>query len=420
MRLDAAPVDTRPAASTPSISQRLQVARFDPRPCDFPKPRISLLPDRLQLASPAGSGRRPSLHCPPHHFRHFARGRYALGAACRLAGVGAAGALLAPAYHCITMLDPAIALGAEVALYPLRADLSPDGERLAALFAACRTPPRALLATHYFGRLQDFSWLRQWCDELGMLLIEDCSHVLFSEHAQADGAGRHGHLVVSSPYKFFPSPDGGLLYSPDESRLADVITRAAPFTDELRGIKYSLEKQRASRKLTIEAIDDQLDALANSPLQRGNELISEYVTPSPLFSPSLAQTASLRSSRVITRISPVGEAIRRRQANYRRLAQALSALPNAAPLYRELAADDVPYMFPLRIAHPEPHFYWLKQLGVPIWRWDEMVVSDCTTAQDYRLRLLHLPCHQALRAEQIDWMVAAVEKTLRRPVRGVY
>lgn len=418
MNRDCPSLDTPSAKNASTFRHRLQVARFDPHPCGFPKPRISVLPDLLQLTSPVASARRASIHRSPDHFRHFSRGRYALGAAYRLAGIGTSGALLAPAYHCITMLDPALDLDAEIVLYPLRADLSLDYQQLDSQLAVCRTPPRALLATHYFGRLQDFSRLRKWCDEHGLLLIEDCSHVLFSEHAQVNGAGRHGHFVISSPYKFFPSPDGGLLYSPDENRLASVTTRPATLTDELRGIKQSLEKQCPASTLMVHAIDSQIDALGNRPLIRGGEQISEYAKPSPLFSPSLALVSSLRSSRLIARTSNLSKAIDRRQSNFHRLAQALSTLPNATPLYREIAETDVPYMFPLRINHPEPHFYWLKRLGVPVWRWDEMALSDCAVAQDYRLHLIHLPCHQSLTEKQMEWMIIALQKTMRQPTQG--
>ena len=67
-------------------------------------------------------------------------------------------------------------------------------------------------------------------------------------------------------------------------------------------------------------------------------------------------------------------------------------------------------MFPLYLEMPDPHFYYLMRLGVPVWRWDSIAVSDCPTANDYRMHLLHLPCHQSLDEKQMDWMIAAVRK----------
>jgi dTDP-4-amino-4,6-dideoxygalactose transaminase len=54
----------------------------------------------------------------------------------------------------------------------------------------------------------------------------------------------------------------------------------------------------------------------------------------------------------------------------------------------------------------------LKQAGLPIFRWDDMAVSDCAVATRYRSQLLHLPCHQSLSERQMDWMVSVVTQVL--------
>ena len=168
----------------------LEYCVFDPSPCHFPKPRVPVLPsafDRMGTAESTGRGDQRRLEGA---FLHFSHGRYALGEAYRLAGLDQNGTLMAPAYHCVTMLDPALALGADVQLYPLTAGLSPDPDKLDEVFARSVKPVRVLLATHFFGFVQDFSWLGQWCAEKGVTLVEDCSHVLFNEYYQAEGAGR--------------------------------------------------------------------------------------------------------------------------------------------------------------------------------------------------------------------------------------
>ena len=50
---------------------------------------------------------------------------------------------------------------------------------------------------------------------------------------------------------------------------------------------------------------------------------------------------------------------------------------------------------------------------VPVWRWDEMAVSACPVARDYRLRLLYLPCYLSLSGDEMDWLPAALSKVLR-------
>ena len=36
--------------------------------------------------------------------------------------------------------------------------------------------------------------------------------------------------------------------------------------------------------------------------------------------------------------------------------------------------------------------------------------TTCPIASDYRLHLLHLPCHQSLDDRELDWMIAAIQK----------
>lgn len=394
---------------------------FDPGPCRFPRPRVPVLPRGFE---PAGGddagfpGVSPSL---AGQGLHFSRGRYALGEAYRRAGLDGGGALLAPAYHCVTMLDPALALGAEILLYPLSTDLEPDLDALDTLTERSRRPVKALLATHFFGFVRDFSSLKQWCDTRGIVFVEDCSHTLFTERYQARGAGRYGQFVASSPYKFFPSADGGWLYTPDAATLASAVMQPAGWLAELRGVKQCLDAMRLPRVGTddIAALDGQLATLTGLAPAAGGDDCRRRPAQSSQYQVGAERTAALRGSRWLLGHSSVSTAIRRRQANYQRWLKAVAGLPGCRPLYPVLPEMVVPYMFPLYIDHPLPHFYWLKQLAVPVWRWDEMAVSACPVACDYRLHLLHLPCHQSLSDNEMDWLLAAVDKVLRAPVVGV-
>ncbi len=397
----------------------LDLARFVPEPCGFPKPRLSPLPDKPDLTSRNWRSVIPSYRAR-RHYRHFTRGRYALGEAYRLSDVSCDGALFAPAYHCVTMLDPAMALKADILLYPLQPDLSPDLAKLDELLTAYDKPVRALLATHFFGFAKNFIDLKTWCDEHRIVLIEDCSHALFTQAFQAPGTGIFGRFVSASPYKFFACEDGGLLFSPDARLLDTVNTRSAGWLPELRGIKRTIERSRSIGPTAsdIDVLDAQLANLSARPGVAGHEQIAPYLQPSSLYSADESGRASLFGSRCIVSVSSHNHGTSRRRSNYRRWAKAIADLPNCRALFPDLPEDCFPYMFPLHIAHPDPHFYWLKHLGVPVWRWDEMVVSDCAIAQDYRLHLLHLACHQSLTDPQMDWMIAAVQKTLRHPFPG--
>lgn len=393
---------------------------FDPLPCHFPRPRVPVLPRGFV---PAGADDAPLLRSASRltgQGLHFSRGRYALGEAYRRAGLDRDGVLLAPAYHCVTMLDPALALGSKVRLYPLTANLGPDPVALDELVSRSDRPVKALLATHFFGFVRDFSWLKQWCDARDIVFVEDCSHTLFTARYQAKGAGRYGQFVASSPYKFFPSADGGWLYTPDATALAGAATHSAGWLAELRGMKQCLDAARQPRvgAKDMAALDGQLAAFVGLTPEPGGDQRRQRPAQSVQYKTEAEATAALRGSRWLVGHSSVSATIGRRQANFRRWLQAVAGLQNCRPLYPELPEQVVPYMFPLYIDHPMPHFYWLKRLGVPVWRWDEMAISACPVALDYRLHLLHLPCHQSLTDDEMSWMTIALGKVLRMPATG--
>lgn len=393
---------------------------FDPATCRFPRPRVSVLPQDFERATRDDDELLREVGSLAGKGAYFTRGRYALGEAYRRSGLDGGGTLLAPAYHCVTMLDPALALGADVLLYPLNADLTPDRNELERLAERAVRPIKVLLATHFFGFVRDFSWLKMWCDIHSIVLVEDCSHTLYTERYQAKGAGRAGRFVASSPYKFFPSADAGWLYAPGLATAAGNLTQPANWVAELRGVKQCLDAVRRPRvgPTDLAALDAQIAAMAREMPVPGEDRRQQRRAQSPQYEVEAEHRSALCGSRWLIAHSCLSNAIRRRQVNYRRWLQAVAELPGCRPLYPELPEHVVPYMFPLYIEHPMPHFYWLKQLAVPVWRWDEMAVSACPVAANYRLHLLHLPCHQSLSEDEMGWMLTAVAKVISRPVSG--
>lgn len=347
------------------------------------------------------------------HFRHFIRGRFALREAYRLAGIGRGSALLAPTYHCFTMLDPALALDGEVLLYPLHADLSPDLAALDRLAYLSAAPVKAVLATHFFGIPQDFAELADWCRKRDIVFVEDCSHVLFTMNFCAPGCGSHGDYVISSPYKFLPGPDGGVLYARNARMLAGIGCRQPSLKDELRGIAQALSMakhfRRASSACNAEHLASEIAAINATEQPSGHTTRSSH-RYSPYYRPEKERLASLRFSRFIERHADLSAIAASRRANYHHWLNGVRGLTHCRPLYPQLLADCIPYMFPLIFETPDPHFHALMRLGVPVWRWDSIAVSDCPTANNYRLNLLHLPCHQSLSARDLDWMIAAITK----------
>jgi perosamine synthetase len=387
-----------------------EICRFDPTDCQFPRPRVPLLPTlRWSDLRAGGAGSVPRALLEGPGARRFARGRYALRAACQAAGIGPDGALLAPSYHCRTMLDPALALDGSVRLYALQPDLTPDLASIEALVADSRTPAKALLLPHYFGIEQPAAVMQAveaLCRRHGLMLIEDCSHAWQVAHKRQAQGLAPGRAIVASPYKFFACPDGGMLWA-DPSQLPPPSGTRAGLATELKAAAAQL----APRAALAPAVAGSANS-ATPGTARGAERHEFSDRPSGHYDPALADQDCLRVTRWIMRHSSPAAITRQRQTRYRQWLAAVAPLRGARALVPVLPPDCAPYMFPLLISRPDPDFFLLKQAGLPIWRWDDMAVSNCAVATRYRSQLLHLPCHQSLSERQMDAMVATVTQVL--------
>ena len=390
--------------------------RFDPSGCDFPKPRVPMLPpfSRNTLGYGPTSVQKSAMNGA--NLRFFSRARYALREAYRQCGVGPHGALMVPAYHCRTMLDPAIRLGAQIVLYPLHADLSPDLRALKTSLSACQQPVKALLLPHYFGFAQRTEPIAHFCGEHGITLIEDCSHALWpsaTPNTQDHKVGTRGRFCVASPYKFFPCEDGGVLWNNQEVAVAPAKQPQPANGQEMKSfVRSMMSACQPTAHPKIGALDADLKALTGKLARVGNDLPTLDQRTSSAYDLDDEHKPGLAWSRWVLRHSNLTRIAARRRAHYQQWAGAVAHLPYCRSLFPLLANDSVPYVFPLWISHPDPHFYVLKHLGVPVGRWDDMAISSCHTAANYRLQLLHLPCHQELSAHQMTWMTAAVRRAM--------
>lgn len=395
----------------------LEIARFDASGCRFPPAKVPVRAGLVGGALTLRGGQADRATVPSQRtFWHFQRGRYALRQAYRMAGVGPGRPLMAPAYHCRTMLDPAMVLSAPLLIYPVLANLQPDVpaiERLAVQARASGQSPAALLVPHYFGIAQPLADLVALCQALGLELIEDCSHALVLDDGirpgqTLPGIGQTARIGVSSPYKFLPSLDGGLLWA-DESVTAfpqGLVTRS--WQAELRGL-ISLGREWLQSPLPLPSPTAALWQDAAGP---GADAVVPDARPSADYHTGEQQHASLASTRWLMRHTRLDTMATLRRRRYRQWLGAVHGLPGCQPLHAALDETTVPYMFPLLLDDAWPAFHRLKHAGVPIWRWDQMAVSDCAVAASYRLRLLHLPCHQGLTDAQMDWMMSTLAEVM--------
>ena len=122
--------------------------------------------------------------------RLYARARHALWQGVQAIGLRPGDEVLVPAYHHGSEIESLIRAGLVCRFYEATATLAPDRAELEELLSPST---RALYLIHYLGFAQDASRWRRWCDEHGLLLLEDAAQAWL---ATCDGnpAGSCGDL----------------------------------------------------------------------------------------------------------------------------------------------------------------------------------------------------------------------------------
>lgn len=385
---------------------------FDTGPFGFPAPRVPITAP-LRRGALRGWGRPddalPAWGPKP---RFYSRARYALRDAFALSGVGPGGGALVPAYHCRTMLDPALALGAPVALYAIETDLSVNVADVARLLTRARQPIKAVLAPHFYGQAQDLGELAALCHQHGAALIEDCAHAL-PLRSPSNGMGRTGDYCIASPYKFFPCEDGGVLWRGDGQPLPPLPALRRPSLRTELGQWRSLQAKGRMRPPSPRFAPEQGEL---APLTAAERNAQQVAVRQPGCSTDyLAAREGLACSRLSQWLigqADVAALLARRRSHYQRWVQAVQGLPHATALRPQLGASDTPYMFALQLSQPGRHFAALKRAGLPMWRWDNLAASDCAVSAGYRLALVQLPCHQGLSDSDLNWMASVLHSVL--------
>ena len=380
---------------------------------DYPRPLVSLLPQPSWAAWCARSG--PHMESPfLSGGESFTHSRYALAEAMRRAGVGPCGAVWLPAFHCRTMVEPALYLDAEVLYYPLTPDLQPNFEVVAERMKS-GVKGVAMLLTHYFGFPNAVEESAQFCKAQGLVLIEDCAHALYGQ-VGAHRLGKIGKYAAASLWKFLPVRDGSVLLDNTMSQPNPRRALSRPIGAELKALAGLIEswvkKRRSHWSPPATAV---LNVEARRILARGSGAIPEGGLKE--FSPASADLPAFALSRWLSVFAAHGRVAQKRRENYQRWLLGVQSIPGIAPLFPELPATVVPYAFPLLIDAEGLLFHALKLAGIPIWRWEDIAVTECAVAQDYRLRLLQLPCHQELSKQELEWLIQTVQALAREVLK---
>lgn len=303
--------------------------------------------------------------------------------------MAAGDAVLAPAYHHGSEIEVLLHLGLECRFYGLTETLEPDEQSLEALLAP---HVRALQLVHYLGYPQDGIRWRRWCDERGLVLIEDAAMAWLAE-TRAGPVGTHGDLSIFCLYKSFGLPDGAALVSRWPPEPGSAASRIEP--REIAALHLAWLTQHVplvplspSSGGVTEQYDPGLDFAVGDPGRR----------------PAATTVALLR------RIADPAAAARRR-ANARILLDELS--DQVAPPFDRLPDGAAPFALPIRSTDKQSLLERLGRSGVSaldFWSAAHPSLSPERFPEiaDRRATTVGLPVHQELALADLERMLRAV------------
>jgi perosamine synthetase len=344
-------------------------------------------------------------------FRDTASGTAALALALRALGIGRNDAVLVPAYHCPSMIEPIFYCGATPRYYPIARTLEID---IAGPKSRWCSNARAIIVPHFFGLRQDVAAIRA----LGIPVIEDCAHMWFGGTEERP-IGCDGDFAIASMPKFFPVRRGGILASrsrelPERkpSRLAarSEIKHLVNLFEEAADAGRSGRLARCIRWLNGSR-RDQLPINRAEPSQTAGVSRSEarfqYLTDADMIGDAG------RVARLIVAHSDSGQVVRARRQNYLAIADMLRGAKRARLFWDSLPSSIVaPYVLPVWLEQPAEDYPRLRAAGIRLFRWEETVRGECPVTDEFATHLVQFPCHQDLRADELGAVRDVISRVL--------
>ena len=321
--------------------------------------------------------------------RIFSLARQGLFVGTKALGLEPGDEILVPAYHHGSEVEALVRAGLVCRFYEGGQRLEPDEKELVGLLGP---RVRALHLIHYLGLPQDAARWRTWCDEHGVLLIEDAAQAWLSSRNGVP-VGSYGDLSIFCLYKSFGLPDG-----------AAVI--CTPPTDPPRSRRYTgLSRIVQKHGLYLARRGGVLAELARR-LKRADESDPEHG-----FGLGDISGASLATTRFLLKRMAYSTTQAARAANYAFLLEYLGGLVPEPFAYLPEGAS--PFAFPVRTDQKEKVIDLLARKGIPqgnFWTipHPSLPIADFPRAAALRESTIALPVHQELGTRELQRIIDAV------------
>jgi hypothetical protein len=359
--------------------------------------------------SPTAFAARPSRDLPfplsEPRAQMYACGRHCVWHGARALGLGDEDEVLAPAYHSGPDVEALLRLGVRMRWYGGTPDLEPDPDELERLMTPAT---RALYLVHHLGFAANALRWRHWCDERGILLLEDAAQGFMSD---LDGRplGSFGDFGFMCAYKKLPVPNGAFALcrerlDPPTGRRPWGWSRDWEPVGQRGSVAHGLAAWAAQQVGVI-------GALRNRLLTRGLD------GDTPIFDSAehsqivdVNERPARLSLFLMPRVArPSVRELRRR--NYSRLLDALGDY--VAQPFGTLTPGACPWFFPVRTRSPQESVSKLHRYGVSAihyWASGHPAIEDSEFPEiaDRRATTLAIPVHQGLSTKNVDHIADAV------------
>ena len=330
--------------------------------------------------------------------RLYARARHGIWHGLRALGLGPGDELLVPAYHHGSEVEAVVQAGITCRFYETPPDLAPDADELAGLL---RESPKVkgLFLVHYLGLPQDSARWRRWCDERGLLLIEDAAQA-FGATDEGAPVGSSGDLAVFCIYKTYGVIDGAAMICTRPPKPPDVKPPARAAQTLRRNLATLAQRSSALARVR-----------ARASRQTAYSIARDFGLGTP-------DSAPARSTRLLLGRALATDAAAARRDNYRYLLERLEdAVP---PVWRALPEGASPFCFPVAVSEKPRVWRELVAEGVialNLWSVPHPLLEANAFPHAARLRreVIGLPLHQELGPRELDRVVDVFRAAARHP-----
>ena len=327
-------------------------------------------------------------------------GRAAIGlAAQQLMHSNKKNIVLLPAYHCPALVEPFLWLGYQVRFYPVLPSLAVDEDVFLQYLTADVTH---CLVVRFFGFQQNNKQLINLAALAGKVIIEDYAHALVDFLQRLQQPDPAVAARICSINKILPTIDGGLLYM---QQGIGVQPQYCSWYEEAKGIAFLFK---------VPQFIQYIKSKVKKPRQTASisQTAARAVNKLTYFQPEDLSSASFRHTKVILQLSDFKHIKAKRRSNYNYLAQGLSQSQAGQCLY-ESADLEAPYVLPF-LLNDAADFQHLRFKRIQVLRWEEVAYGQCKVSEDYRSRLVQLPCHHKLKQAELDYIINAVQNLVNQ------